>query len=245
MNRDKMKLFLYMELELWKDAVSYDSYLPLVTFYEENYDNMSNYFFKQIQNFFTNADTMQIHETLVLALSKRMLDFKYYYQGLEHFDRDNFQEALKYFQILRQSDDLVPFMYTPLYYSVDHRMPCREMDFISYRMAELIKDYSKIAENHLISEIKSTIIELGVKHARVEIKDIVEKSNIKNEDLIIITIHKMIKNKEIYAEYFSNSRALLFDKFEDIEEIDELLDTYSSWENKKVGKKEDKNHHTP
>ena len=47
----------------------------------------------------------------------------------------------------------------------------------------------------------------------------------------------MIKNKEIYAEYFKSTQSVVFDKQTNIDEIDKLMEAYKEWEEKEVGKK--------
>ena len=81
------------------------------------------------------------------------------------------------------------------------------------------------------------VLELGIKFTRLEIREIGEKSSIDDEDIIIEVVKDMIKNKEIYAEYFSSSKAIAFDQQANIEEIDKLMAIYKKWEDKKVSKK--------
>lgn len=88
-----------------------------------------------------------------------------------------------------------------------------------------------------INKIKKLVLELGIKFTRLEIREIGEKSSIDDEDIIIEVVKDMIKNKEIYAEYFSSSKAIAFDQQANIEEIDKLMATYKEWEEKEVGKK--------
>lgn len=47
----------------------------------------------------------------------------------------------------------------------------------------------------------------------------------------------MIINEQIYTEYFEVSKALAFDQQANINEIDQLMDTYKQWEEGKIGKK--------
>jgi len=67
--------------------------------------------------------------------------------------------------------------------------------------------------------------------------DISEKTGIQDEGLIIDVISDMIKNKEIYAEYFKESKSVAFNQQANIDEIDKLMEAYKDWEKKKVGKK--------
>jgi len=59
-----------------------------------------------------------------------------------------------------------------------------------------------------VNLIKQTILTLGAKFTRLELSDISEKSGIQDETLIEGIIQDMIKNKEIYGEYFATSKAL-------------------------------------
>ena len=88
-----------------------------------------------------------------------------------------------------------------------------------------------------INKIKKLVLELGTKFTRLEIREIDEKSSIDDEDIIIEVVKDMIKNKEIYADYFSSSKAIAFDQQANIEEIDNLMAIYKEWEDKKVSKK--------
>ena len=87
-----------------------------------------------------------------------------------------------------------------------------------------------------IAKIKNTILNLGVKFDRLHIAEIVEKCS-ESEGDIIDTALEMIKNKEIYAEYFKSTQSVVFDKQANIDEIDRLMATYKEWEEKGVGKK--------
>ena len=88
-----------------------------------------------------------------------------------------------------------------------------------------------------INKIKKLVLELGTKFTRLEIREIGEKSSIDDEEIIIEVVKDMIKNKEIYADYFSSSKAIAFDQQANIEEIDNLMAVYKEWEDKKVSKK--------
>jgi hypothetical protein len=102
---------------------------------------------------------------------------------------------------------------------------------------KLVIDNYKLEKQRLklekINKIKKLVLELGIKFTRLEIREIGEKSSIDNEDIIIEVVKDMIKNKEIYAEYFSSSKAIAFDQQANIEEIDKLMAIYKEWEDKK------------
>lgn len=87
-----------------------------------------------------------------------------------------------------------------------------------------------------IAKIKNTILDLGTKFARLQVQEIGEKCK-EEQDLIIQTVNEMIKNGEIYAEYFTSSKAVVFNLQANIGEIDKLLDAYKDWEKKEIGKK--------
>jgi len=66
----------------------------------------------------------------------------------------------------------------------------------------------KKLEVDTINRIKQTIVNLGMKFSRLQLSDISEKSDIKNESLIEKIIQEMINKKEIRGEYFASSKAL-------------------------------------
>ena len=77
-----------------------------------------------------------------------------------------------------------------------------------------------------INQAKRTIFELATKYTRLQIIDIVERSGIDDEEFLIKIIQEMIENKEIYAEFFSTSKAVAFDQQKNIAEIDMLMEPY-------------------
>ena len=95
----------------------------------------------------------------------------------------------------------------------------------------------KQTKKKIINNIKKTILDLGTKFGRLQIMEISEVCSIKEEELIIDTVKEMINNKEIYAQYFSSSKAVAFDQQANIEEIDRLMATYKKWEKEGISKK--------
>ncbi|MBA7643287.1 hypothetical protein ES703_51008 [subsurface metagenome] len=73
---------------------------------------------------------------------------------------------------------------------------------------------------NLSNIIRKTVLELSIYFARLEIREICEKCEVDYEDLIIKVIKEMIKNKEIYAEYFKSSNSISFIQQTNIEGID-------------------------
>ena len=80
-----------------------------------------------------------------------------------------------------------------------------------------------------ISKIKSTILNLGTKYGRLQIKEIAEECR-ENDSLIESTVIEMIKLNEIYAKYFDSSKAVAFDLQANIDDIDKLMGKYKEWE---------------
>lgn len=85
-------------------------------------------------------------------------------------------------------------------------------------------------------KIKSLILKLAIKYDRLHIAEIAEKCG-EPEDCIIVVSQDMIKEKEIYAEYFKSTKSVVFDKQANIDEIDALMEQYKKWEEKGIGKK--------
>jgi len=94
---------------------------------------------------------------------------------------------------------------------VELREIAKERDF-----GELIETIDEKIENckdlqlNIISKIQKTILNYSTKITRLELLDISEKIDIQDEILIEKTILEMIKNQEINAEYFSNSKSIAF-----------------------------------
>lgn len=86
------------------------------------------------------------------------------------------------------------------------------------------------------SLIKRTVLDLGTKFTRLEVKEISEKCEI-DRSTITEVIKEMIKKNEIYAEYFKSSNTVAFNQRANIDEIDTLMNQYKQWEEKEIGKK--------
>ncbi|TFF97430.1 MAG: hypothetical protein EU547_04300 [Promethearchaeota archaeon] len=83
--------------------------------------------------------------------------------------------------------------------------------------------------------IKKTILELGTKFPRLKIKEISEECG-KDQDLIIKVVKDMIRNEEIYADYFKSSNSVLFDQQANIREINDLMEVYKDWDHSNIKK---------
>ena len=85
-------------------------------------------------------------------------------------------------------------------------------------------------------KIKRTVLDLGTKFARLQIAEISEVCDVKDEKLIIVVVKEMIINNEIYAQYFSSTKSVAFNQQANIDEIDKLMETYEVWGNKRFEK---------
>ena len=83
--------------------------------------------------------------------------------------------------------------------------------------------------------VKRTIIKFGGKIARLKVIDISEKSNVDTSTVFRI-LFEMIKNQEIYAEYFTSSKTVAFNQIANLENIDSLMKLYEDWEHQKLKK---------
>ncbi len=88
----------------------------------------------------------------------------------------------------------------------------------------------------LNDKIKDTILDLGTKYSKLQITEIIIESEIRDEDLIISTIEGMIHKKEIYGEYDSSSKEIIFNQQKNVEEIDKLMAIHKEWEEQNIGK---------
>ncbi len=109
--------------------------------------------------------------------------------------------------------------------------------FLDEKIEERLNLNLKVVVSNLSLKIKKTVLNLGTKYTRLEIREIAEKCAIDNEDLITKIVKDMINNKEIYAEYFSSSNSISFDQQANINEIDKLMKKYDEWEKKSLSKK--------
>jgi len=109
--------------------------------------------------------------------------------------------------------------------------------FLDEKEEQDFKSAFKIVIFNLTAKIKKKVLDLGTKFTRLEMREISEKCNIDNEDLIIKVVEDMIKNEEIYAEYFESTKAVAFNQQANMEEIDSLMATFKEWEEEKFEKK--------
>lgn len=99
--------------------------------------------------------------------------------------------------------------------------------------------WKKINEDLLklkILKLKDIIVDLSYKFPRLGVQDIAEKCG-EDEELIISAIQDMIKNREVYAEYFKASKTIAFIQQIDAEKIDNLMKSFDEWEKEGKSKK--------
>ncbi|MFW9938639.1 MAG: PCI domain-containing protein, partial [Candidatus Thorarchaeota archaeon] len=83
--------------------------------------------------------------------------------------------------------------------------------------------------------IKSTVIDLGTKFHRLEVRDIAEKCYVNREKVQKI-IQAMIEANEIYAIFSDKSEMIEFDQNKNIDQLDALMALYKNWEKKEYKK---------
>ena len=98
-----------------------------------------------------------------------------------------------------------------------------------------VRDIRRYINEVKVAIIKSTILDLGTKFGRLEVKEVAEECG-EDEELIVKTVKEMIEGKEIYAKYFDSSRAVAFNLQANIDEIDSLMDKYKQWEKEEKDK---------
>ncbi|MHA1987397.1 MAG: hypothetical protein ACW98D_12225 [Promethearchaeota archaeon] len=86
------------------------------------------------------------------------------------------------------------------------------------------------------AKIKKEILEIGLEHPDFKLKNVAKRSKSDKSTIIRVT-KKMIRNKEIYAEYFNFSKKFVFNISANVEAIDRLMNLYQQWEEEKIGKK--------
>jgi hypothetical protein len=86
------------------------------------------------------------------------------------------------------------------------------------------------------ARIRKEILVLGTKYTDFKVKK-VSKNCSSDKNTIIKITKKMVKNKEIYADYFKISKKFVFNNKANTEEIDKLMEMFSEWETERIGKK--------
>jgi hypothetical protein len=129
---------------------------------------------------------------------------------------------------LRLSDEKI---YGPNLYPIVDRIL-----FLYFLICYSLLLYLKIRKNiKEESRIRKNVLELSTKHTRLEVKELSEitKSDI---DTIKGVALEMIENNEVYAQFFSSSKSVVFNQEANTEEIDRLMSIYEEWEEKQLGK---------
>jgi hypothetical protein len=130
--------------------------------------------------------------------------------------------------IILRTYSLIPTMFIVYYYYI-----IGAIIGISIYLMYLVYIPNKKAS----SLVKKLLLNFGTKFARLEVRDISEKSEI-NRRKVEQIIFQMVANKEIYAEYSKKNKIVEFNKEANIEQIDRLMEKYRIWEEKIYKKKE-------
>ncbi|MFX1455945.1 MAG: PQQ-binding-like beta-propeller repeat protein [Promethearchaeota archaeon] len=100
-----------------------------------------------------------------------------------------------------------------------------------------LQNLNQTITNFNIALIKKKLLNLSTRYSQITIPEVIEKYNLKDEDLIKKALLEMIKNKEIYADYVPNRKTIIFQLETNLDEIDELMEIYKKWEERNLGKK--------
>ncbi|MFX1408021.1 MAG: hypothetical protein ACFFC9_10275 [Promethearchaeota archaeon] len=86
------------------------------------------------------------------------------------------------------------------------------------------------------SLIRREVLKMGTVNPDVNLTPISKNLSI-DKGTVVKIVKKMIRNKEIYAEYFRISKKIAFNIKANLEEIDRLMELYHKWEEQTIGKK--------
>jgi len=86
------------------------------------------------------------------------------------------------------------------------------------------------------ARIRKEILVLSKKYTNFKAKKVYKNCS-SDINTIIKIAKKMVKNKEIYADYFKISKKFVFNNKANTEEIDKLMEMFSEWETEHIGKK--------
>ncbi|MHA2037557.1 MAG: hypothetical protein ACW98X_14065 [Promethearchaeota archaeon] len=105
--------------------------------------------------------------------------------------------------------------------------------FIIFVISVLFKVVPNYREE---SKIRKEIIDLGTTIPHFKLKQVSRKCDV-DKNTIKKVAKKMIKNKEIFAEYFNLSKKFVFNISANVEAIDNLMELYRIWEEEKIEKR--------
>ncbi len=192
---------------------------------------INKYYKKRWSKFFSYLYHFEFHEK-----KKTLKNFKYFLkeriseiepelEAIDYYKRNigylnsslkqkNFNQAFNYYiKALNYKDKIK---------NKDHFLDKEKEKEIERAVKNIILNLSNL--------IKMTVLDLGTKFTRLEIREIREKCKVDHEDLIIKIIKEMIKNNEIYAEYFKSSNSISFNQQANIDEIDDLMKKFEEWD---------------
>jgi len=85
------------------------------------------------------------------------------------------------------------------------------------------------------AQVRKKVLNFSTTYSEFKIYDLAQICST-DKDFIKSVVKKMIKNNEIYAEYFKNTKKFAFNIKSNLEEIDKLMALYEQWEIQHLGK---------
>ncbi len=164
------------------------------------------------------------------------------------FTQGLIENSKKIYQIFRKIQSLFTELAQKFPNNVKYQNYSKlDLSNISKVMPEIVEHFNKIDDvknfyNNLkrrkiislipwdiISKIKEITIKLGVKYNRLKIPEIAEKCG-SPQDCVIVVINEMIKDEEIYADYFESTQFVVFDKKANLDESENMHNKFKVWE---------------
>lgn len=84
--------------------------------------------------------------------------------------------------------------------------------------------------------VRKLVLSFSTKHSSFKLSKLAILCSV-DKDFVKAVVKSMIRNSEIYAEYFKNTKKFAFNIRVNNEEIDRLMEMFSEWEAAHVGKK--------
>ena len=85
------------------------------------------------------------------------------------------------------------------------------------------------------AQVRKKVLSFSTNYSEFKIYDLAKIFST-DKDFIKSVVKKMIKNNEIYAEYFKNTKKFAFNIKSNLKEIDKLMALYEQWEIEHLGK---------
>lgn len=195
--------------------------------------NFNNYRMEEILDMELKSD----NSFLVLSISNRFEEkntiylFKYHVNFYSYLEGEvpNQTKKLNRLVIVPQNDVLINFMIaiglTILFFLVVFKLKI---------VPKYVASQTSKKKIDKINQIKKTLLQLSTRYKRISLNELLEKTEINDIQLLEKIIKSMIKNQEVYGEYFSTSQTILFDQKVNIDQINKLMHLYKDWEEDKL-----------